>query len=134
VKGTEVSAGIYAKAPVQSRHYRRDRSGLGYCTATRQTRSWERAETLAKRLSNESAAGLAAQVEAVVTDRAPADSVMTIDQAVDLYLEDKKEQQTGKALTGKLTRLLKVRLVQFCTKEQTPSMAGVPLPGGFSLF
>jgi hypothetical protein len=42
---------------------------------------------------------------------------MTLEQAIDLYLEDKKEQQAGDALTGKLTRLLKIRLVTFCARE-----------------
>jgi integrase len=71
---------------------------------------------------------MAAPMDVVVPNPAPADSVMTLDQAIDLYLADKKEQQSGEALTSKLTRLLKVRLVQFCTNEQTPPIAGVPLP------
>src|SRR5208337_2974253 len=56
------------------------------------TTSWERAEALAKRLSDELAAGLATPVDVVVSAPAPADTVMTIKQAVDLYLEDKREQ------------------------------------------
>jgi len=94
------------------------------------TNSWERAETLAKRLSNELAAALAAPVEAVVSDPSPTEPVMTLDQAIDLYLEDKKEQQAGDALTGKLTRLLKIRLVKFCASEPAPPITGVLLPVG----
>jgi site-specific recombinase XerD len=39
--------------------------------------------------------------EPEVLNSVPADPVMTIERAVDLYLEDKKEQQAGDALTGK---------------------------------
>jgi integrase len=93
------------------------------------TSSWERADTLAKRLSDEMAAGPAAQVNAAEPESAPAaESAMTLKHAIDLYLEDKQEQQAGDALTGKLTRLLKVRLVQFCTNEKTPPISGVRFP------
>jgi integrase/recombinase XerD len=116
------------------RHWRRCRCPKWlYYTSTwkrvsAKTNSWERAETLAKRLSNELAAGLATPIDAVMSEPAPADPVMTLEQAVNLYLEDKKEQQAGDALTGKLTRLLKVRLIKFCANEPTPPIAGVPLP------
>lgn len=112
-----------------------------YKRESARTQSWERAETLAKRLADECAAG------GKVEER------HTIEEAVRLYLSDKHDQNSGDTLIGKLTRLLLARnppavkpakpgepprivvkpvkvstLVSWCASKPPRAIKGVPLP------
>jgi hypothetical protein len=83
------------------RHWRRCKCPKWlYYTVSRkrvsaQTKSWERAETLAKRLANEGAAG------------GKVDESYTVEEAVKLYLSDKRDQNSGETLIGKLTSVVR---------------------------
>jgi integrase len=66
------------------------------------TRSWKKAEEAARRVE-------ARFRRALDGDTTALQEAKTIGEAVKLFLEDKKEQQSGDALIGKLTRLLESR-------------------------
>jgi integrase/recombinase XerD len=147
ILGMDIS--VYARhlkscAHLGDRHWRRCKCPKWlYHSATRkresaQTRSWERAETLAKRLSDEIAAGKATSHQ------------MTVEEAVERYLQDKREQKCGDALLSKLTRLLlrpsprleeksatgkipepRVKVlgfVEWCATKPTPAIKDAPMP------
>jgi site-specific recombinase XerD len=52
---------------------------------------------------------------------------VTVEQAVKLFLEDKREQRSGDALISKLTRLLEVRFVNWCFEQPVTRIANVTL-------
>lgn len=112
------------------------------------TRSWERAREVATEIEARFSRTL--KGEDVELPRG-----MTVDEAVRLYMEDKRQQQSGDALIGKLTRLLvgcnpkkvdatsdsggpdatdgKVKpkvlaFTQWCATKQSPAVKDVPLP------
>jgi integrase len=76
------------------------------------TRSWEKAKSLA--------------VEANAAPES-ADPRMTVEQATKLFIEDKRQQQSGDDLIDKLTRLLEVRFVKWCTNKPVVRIVDVSL-------
>ena len=103
------------------------------------TRSWSKAQEAADSVEEQFR-------KAKTSEETKLPGGMTVKHAVDLYLEDKREQQSGVTLIGKLTRLLKERnpqqkkkndesepakilgFTEWCATKPIPAIEDVPLP------
>jgi integrase len=87
---------------------------------TAKTRSWKKAQNAAREIE-------ARFKRAINGDTTALQDAVSVEQAVKLYLDDKREQQSGDALISKLTRLLEVRFVTWCGVQSVKRINEVTL-------
>jgi integrase/recombinase XerD len=84
------------------------------------TRSWEKAQETARQIEDRFRRALNGDVTAL-------QDAKTVEEAIKLFLEDKREQQSGDALISKLTRLLEVRFTKWCSEQPVLRIRDVSL-------